>query len=170
MNKIHLILGGARSGKSKYAEELAANNKNKIYIATSESLDREMETRINAHKTRRGPDWQTIESPIEIAKIIKNSDHESTILIDCMTIWLSNLMLAEKDTAYEIEKLLETLQQTKNHIIMVSNEVGLSIVPENALARRFRDEQGRLNQALAKTATNVVFIAAGLPLILKEEC
>lgn len=174
MKNTSLILGGARSGKSQYAENLinisaAENDLHKIYIATAENRDAEMNTRIEQHQQRRGSEWQTYEEPFGIAKLIAQQQSEqSIILVDCLTLWLSNLMLAEKNVVNETDALLQTLEEASGHIILISNEVGLSIVPENALARAFRDEQGLLNQKLAKLATNVVFIAAGLPLILKQ--
>lgn len=170
---ISLILGGARSGKSRYAEELAATCGNRLYLATAvfdiaTGDDKEMTARIAQHKLRRGEHWQTIEEPLEIDKVIKaESRPDNIILIDCLTIWLSNLLYHERDIEAHTSRLLESLSAAPGDILMVSNEVGLSIVPENALARRFRDEQGRLNQTLAKAAHNVVFIAAGLPLTLK---
>ncbi|GJM03455.1 MAG: adenosylcobinamide kinase/adenosylcobinamide phosphate guanyltransferase [Rhodomicrobium sp.] len=170
--KIDLILGGARSGKSRFAETEAEAYPEKIYIATAErdksGLDHEMTARIKAHQDRRGENWQSIEEPIEIYSIIDNKSRcGNVILIDCLTLWLSNLMHHQKDLDLHTSRLIESLGKAEGAIIMVTNEVGLSIVPENALARRFRDEQGRLNQILAKAAHNVVFIAAGLPLCLK---
>lgn len=170
--KIDLVLGGARSGKSKFAETEAEAYPEKIYIATAErgksDQDREMTARIKAHQARRGENWQSIEEPIEINTIIDSKSRcGNVILIDCLTLWLSNLMYHQKDLELYTARLIESLGQAEGAIIMVTNEVGLSIVPENALARQFRDEQGRLNQTLAKAAHNVVFIAAGLPLYLK---
>ena len=171
-SKIHLILGGARSGKSAYAEQLAEAYKEKIYLATADNSfsqqDDEMSARIKAHQSRRGEQWRTMEEPLAIDDIIESESRCGTvILIDCMTLWLSNLMHKELDLTHHTAQLIESLKKAEGAVIMVSNEVGLSIVPENALARRFRDEQGRLNQTLAKAADNVVFIAAGLPLTLK---
>lgn len=174
MKNISLILGGARSGKSEYAETLATSTAEeyglqKLYIATAENRDDEMNARIIKHKQRRGTDWQTFEEPLNIASLIETAQNaNSVIMIDCLTLWLSNLMAAEKDINAETERLKNTLEVAECPIILISNEVGLSIVPENALARAFRDEQGLLNQKLAKGATNVVFMAAGLPLILKQ--
>lgn len=174
MKNISLILGGARSGKSEYAETLAITSAEKsglekLYIATAENRDHEMNTRIVKHRERRGADWKTIEEPLNIASIIETRQNENTvILVDCLTLWLSNLMTAEIDIQVQSERLKNTIDAAKCPIILISNEVGLSIVPENALARAFRDEQGLLNQKLAKQATNVVFMAAGLPLILKQ--
>lgn len=168
MPKVSLILGGAKSGKSKYSEDLTSNYENKIYIATAEARDGEMKDRIKAHQKQRGTSWQTIEEPLNIKDHIQ-SLHEpnSVILIDCITLWLSNLFEQNCNIETETNLLLKTLPNCSADVILVSNELGLSIVPENALARKFRDEQGILNQKLAKVATNVVFIAAGLPINLK---
>jgi len=168
MTKISLIFGGAKSGKSNYAENLASPYSNKIYIATAEARDEEMQKRIKSHQSQRDKHWQTIEEPTDLISHLTKSHPENTvILIDCMTIWLSNLMEHNQDITNATEALLNILPKSSADVILVSNELGLSIVPENALARAFRDEQGLLNQKLAKCATNVVFIAAGLPLNLK---
>ena len=168
MPKISLVLGGAKSGKSKYAEDLSANYENKLYIATAEARDEEMKSRIKAHEKQRGSKWQTIEEPLNI-KDHFTSQHKpnSVILVDCMTMWLSNLFEQNCNIETETELLLKTLPNCTADVILVSNELGLSIVPENALARKFRDDQGILNQKLAKVANNVVFIVAGLPINLK---
>lgn len=174
MYTISLILGGARSGKSAYAEHLAQQcpkdiNSKQIYIATAEIHDPDMFSRIKAHQERRGQDWKTIEQPLEIADSINSLANKNTIiLVDCLTIWLSNLMQETRDIIKETEHLIATIEKTDGQIIFVSNEVGLSIVPENKLARDFRDEQGILNQKLAKAADHVVLVTAGLPLILKQ--
>lgn len=168
MPKVSLILGGAKSGKSKYAEDLSANYENRLYIATAEARDEEMKDRIKAHQKQRGSNWQTIEEPLNIKDhLAAQHKPNSVILVDCMTIWLSNLFEHNCNIETETNLLLKTLPNCSADVIMVSNEVGLSIVPENALARKFRDEQGILNQKLAKVANNVVFIAAGLPINLK---
>lgn len=168
MNKITLIFGGARCGKSHYAEQLANKYNHKIYIATAENRDGEMHARIEQHKQRRGTEWQTIECPLKLADhISKINQPDTIILIDCLTLWLSNMMEANQDIAKETENLTTALKKTNNDIILISNEVGLSIVPENPLARAFRDAQGLLNQTIASAATNVIFMAAGLPLIMK---
>jgi len=168
MNKISLIFGGAKSGKSNYAENLAIPYSNKIYIATAEARDEEMQKRIKNHQNQRDNNWHTIEEPVNFIPHLTKSYTENTIiLIDCMTIWLSNLMEKSLSITDMTDTLLNNLSSCSADVILVSNELGLSIVPENALARAFRDEQGLLNQKLAKRATNVVFIAAGLPLILK---
>jgi adenosylcobinamide kinase/adenosylcobinamide-phosphate guanylyltransferase len=163
-----LILGGARSGKSAYAERLIiALPPPWIYCATGEAFDNEMRERIAHHRARRGEGWQTVEEPRGIASLIQCST--SPILVDCLTLWLSNLMLAQRDIATETVKLLAAVRTAQAPIVFVSNEVGLGIVPENALAREFRDSAGRLNQAVAAIASRVVFMAAGLPMVLKDE-
>lgn len=168
MSKISLIFGGARSGKSTYAENLASPYTQKIYIATAEARDEEMQKRITTHQKQRGPNWLTIEEPTDLkSHLNKQQQEDNVILIDCMTIWLSNIIEQKLNISKEIQILTQSLGNCNSDVIMVSNELGLSIVPENPLARSFRDEQGLLNQKLAKVATNVVFIAAGLPLILK---
>lgn len=162
---ITLILGGARSGKSRHAEKLAARHQLKTYIATAEALDDEMRERINLHRKQRGTGWRTIEAPLDLVGALEKS--EGLILIDCITLWISNLMHHKRDVVAEVEKFCAALK-TESRVIVVSNEVGLSIVPENKLARAFRDAQGRANQRLAEVADEVIFIAAGLPLALKK--
>ncbi len=169
--RLALILGGARSGKSLYAETLIAGaGLPSLYLATAEARDDEMRLRIAAHRARRGASWTTIEEPLELAnRLLAESEAETArpILIDCLTLWLANLMGAGSDTGYEIERLLAALSRTRAPIVMVANEVGLGIVPENELARSFRDHAGKLNQRVAAIAERVVFVAAGLPLVLK---
>jgi adenosylcobinamide kinase / adenosylcobinamide-phosphate guanylyltransferase len=164
-----LILGGARSGKSGFAENLVAScGKSALYLATAEPRDDEMRARIDTHRARRGSFWTTAEEPLELVnRLLAVADQPQPILIDCLTLWLSNLLGAERDIGFEIERLLATLPQIKAPVMMVANEVGLGIVPENELARRFRDHAGRLNQKIAALADRVVFLAAGLPLTLK---
>lgn len=164
------MLGGARSGKSTYAEDQALQSgRALIYIATSQAFDTEMEERIALHRERRGADWQLSEEPLELIAAIKaHDDPKNLILVDCLTLWLSNLMHAERDVDQEVHSLAETVPGLSSKILFVSNEVGLGIVPENALARQFRDHQGRLNQSIAAAVDRVDFIAAGLPLTLKS--
>lgn len=167
MSRLTLVLGGARSGKSRFAEGLAREHAGpRTYIATAEPFDDEMRARIAKHREQRAGDgWHTIEAPLDPATVIAQA--EGLVLLDCLTVWLGNLMHHERDIAQEVDRLCAALGQTRAEVILVSNEVGLSIVPENALARRFRDEQGWLNQKLSSRADHVVFIAAGLPLRLK---
>jgi adenosylcobinamide kinase/adenosylcobinamide-phosphate guanylyltransferase len=165
---IDLVIGGARSGKSHHAEQRALESGLSVtYIATAEVHDDEMAERIAHHRARRPVHWQTREAPLALTAALRDASSANTcVLVDCLTLWLSNLMFAEKET--EIGSLLDTLPTLPGRIILVSNEVGWGIVPENALARRFRDEQGRLNQRIAALADNVTLVAAGLPLVLKH--
>lgn len=164
-----LILGGARSGKSTYAEGLAQGHDGpRVYIATAQAFDGEMTGRIAAHVARRGPAWRTVEEPVALPDALSAADDgESFILVDCITLWLTNVLLGEHDLDALTAKLLQVLGSCKGPVVLVSNEVGLGIVPENALARRFRDEAGILNQKLAQSAERVVLVTAGLPLQLK---
>lgn len=160
-----LILGGARSGKSARALALATVVP-KVFLATGEALDDEMAERIALHKAERGEDWGLIEAPMDIAAPILDTV-AGTLVIDCLTLWLSNLMHDGRDIEVETDALLEAIASARARVIFVSNEVGLAIAPENALARRFRDAQGRLNQRVAAAVEHVEFIAAGLPIVLK---
>jgi len=163
---ITLVLGGARSGKSAYAEKIIEDLGGGTYLATSRVWDAEMAERVQIHQDRRNDLWATIEEPVHIADLITGTD--KPMLVDCLTLWLSNLMEEECDILLETNKLCAALAAAKQDIVLVSNEVGLGIVPDNALARKFRDHAGRINQAVAQAADHVVFIAAGLPLTLKE--
>lgn len=170
MAPIIFVLGGARSGKSRFAEERtrAFAAEENIYIATAECHDAEMESRIALHRSRRGTEWRTIEAPYQLAETLAaEARDDRAILVDCLTLWLTNHLLAEADLEAESDDLVSALTATRGPIVLVSNEVGLSIVPDNALARRFRDEAGRLNQRIAAIASEAWFIAAGLPLRLK---
>lgn len=164
-----LTLGGARSGKSRFAEKLArGSGLDLVYIATAQALDDEMAERIAKHRADRGDDWRTVEAPLDLAGALRaHAGAGRLLLVDCLTLWLSNIMLAERDVDAEASSLLSTIAATPMPMIFVSNEVGLGIVPDNALARRFRDAQGRLNQQIAALTPRVVFIAAGLPIALK---
>ncbi len=167
---VSLFLGGARSGKSKAAEKYAALFEYpKIYIATAQARDDEMQTRIAHHQQlRNGANWITIEEPIDIAKAIEEAPTNSVILVDCLTLWLNNLMEAQLDLSYEFNQLKDVLKKCSSDIIFVSNETGMGIVPINKLARDFRDEAGRLNQVIAEASDNVYFMVAGIPLALKK--
>lgn len=166
--KITLVLGGARSGKSRYAEALIGD-RTAIYLATGEARDAEMAERIRAHRERRSAQWTTREAPLDLAGALQAADQPGRpILVDCLTLWLSNLMGAERSPAAETRSLIARLPQVASPVIFVSNEVGLGLVPDNALAREFRDHAGRLHQEIAAIANRVVFVAAGLPLILKD--
>ncbi|MEM9667427.1 MAG: bifunctional adenosylcobinamide kinase/adenosylcobinamide-phosphate guanylyltransferase [Pseudomonadota bacterium] len=169
MPSAQLILGGARSGKSRralsLAEELGAK---RVFIATAEAFDEEMATRIARHKDERGVGWTTHEAPLDLVETLKKIGEESDVcLVDCLTLWLSNLMHHEHDVESETARLCATISAFPVPIILVSNELGLGLVPETALGRAFRDAQGRLNQAVAASCERVEFVAAGLPLILK---
>jgi adenosylcobinamide kinase/adenosylcobinamide-phosphate guanylyltransferase len=162
-----LIIGGARSGKSRYAEGLIATLPPPwTYVATAQALDAEMAERIGVHRARRGPNWRTVEAPRDLAGALKASV-ATPVLIDCLTLWLSNLMLANADIEAETTRLEQTLAAFEAPVILVANEVGSGIVPEHALGRRFRDLQGVLNQRIAARADHVVLVVAGLPLVLK---
>lgn len=164
-----LVLGGARSGKSRLAQARAeARDGRLIYVATAEAWDDEMRERIATHRADRGPEWTTVEAPLDLAATIAaRSDPDTTLLVDCLTLWATNVMLAERELETEITTLAEVVTTFQGTLILVANEVGLGIVPDNALARRFRDFAGRINQAMAAVADEVVFVAAGLPLRLK---
>lgn len=164
-----LVLGGARSGKSAFAEKLVLESGLKpIYIATSQIWDEEMRARIDAHVARRGDDWVCVEAPLELEDALREADQPgNAILVDCLTLWVTNLMMAEADIADRFSSLIEQIQHSKAPLVLVTNEVGLGIVPENKMAREFRDHAGRLHQDIARTATEVFFIAAGLPLQMK---
>jgi adenosylcobinamide kinase/adenosylcobinamide-phosphate guanylyltransferase len=165
--RVTFVLGGARSGKSAYAERLIeAARVPALYIATASAGDDEMAARIAAHQARRGSLWATHEAPLELAAALAAADRPA--LVDCLTLWVANLMHAGRDVAAEGERLVEALAARRANVVLVANEVGLGIVPDNALARAFRDHAGRLNQRIAAAADSVVFIAAGLPLVLKS--
>lgn len=164
-----LVLGGARSGKSRHAQSRAEMlGGDLVYIATGQALDAEMGERIARHRIDRGPRWHTVEEPLDLpGAIARHARPERVLLVDCLTLWLSNLMLAERDTDGATAQLTQVMADAPGTLILVANEVGLGIVPENALARRFRDAAGWLNQAIAARADEVLFVAAGLPLRLK---
>lgn len=164
-----LILGGARSGKSRHAQAWAEQKQGALaYIATAQAFDGEMADRIAQHRADRGPRWRTFDAPIALpAAIGEAAAGAEVVLVDCLTLWLSNLMLAELPLDAPVAALGEAIRRCPCPLVLVSNEVGLGIVPENSLARRFRDEAGRLNQAVAALAGEVQFIAAGLPLRMK---
>ncbi len=165
---IILITGGARSGKSMHAEARAKTFAGKpVYVATAEALDAEMRERIAGHRARRGPDWIEHETPLELVAALNATDGGGARLVDCLTLWLSNLVLAERDWSKETERLTESLRAQKSPVVLVSNEVGLGIVPDNALARQFRDAAGTMNQTIARAADEVEFVVAGLPMRVK---
>lgn len=166
-----LVLGGARSGKSRHAEALARRaGLARIYLATAGAHDEEMRARIAHHRENRAHDgWTTIEEPLDLAgALTRESTKERVILIDCLTLWLTNVMLGGMDIRAAEAGLINALGAARGPVILVSNEVGLGLVPETPLGRDFRDAQGRLNQAVAAACDRVVFVAAGLPLVLKD--
>ena len=163
-----LVLGGARSGKSRHAEALVtALPQPWFYIATGEPRDNEMAARIAEHRARRGAQWHTIEAPRDLAAVLAAVPAGATVLVDCLTLWLSNVMLAGADVEGETDQFEHVLVGRMGPVVLVANEVGLGIVPENALARRFRDAAGRLNQRLATVADRVVLLVAGIPVKVK---
>ena len=164
------VLGGARSGKSRYAQEAAeALTGELVYIATAQAFDDEMTVRIARHRDDRGSRWRTVEEPLDLAVTIEREAAPGKILlIDCLTLWISNLLLAERDTRAATAGLIVALDATPCTIVLVSNEVGLGIVPDNALARRFRDVAGELNQAVAAVVDTVIMMIAGLPLLITK--
>ena len=163
------VIGGARSGKSRYAQQRAESLGGRLaYIATAQALDPEMTERIARHRADRGQSWHTIEAPIDLAPAIaRASGQYDVILVDCLTLWLSNLICADLSVDRAFEGLAHAVSSCASPLTMVANEVGLGIVPDNALARRFRDAAGRLNQRVAGMAEEVVLVAAGLPCRLK---
>lgn len=162
-----LVLGGARSGKSAYGERLIEESRLRpVYLATAEARDEEMAARIAHHKARR-KGWRTVEEPLELAGALGTVEAGEAVLVDCLTLWLSNLMAADRDIEAEAAGLLRALPQCAGPVVFISNEVGLGIVPDNALARRFRDEAGRLHQRIAAEVDAVIGMMAGLPMVFK---
>ena len=163
-----LVLGGARSGKSRHAEAVVTAMPGPwIYVATAEPFDDEMKTRIAEHRNRRGDGWLTVEAPLDLAGALEGAPADTAVLVDCLTLWLNNLMYKNRDVEAEAARLEATLAARRGLVVLVSNEVGTGIVPDNAEARRFRDLQGRLNQRIAARADHVVFMVAGLPMVVK---
>ena len=172
MNQIVFVTGGARSGKSSFALEYASKYKSKVFIATAEPIDKEMSDRIKAHKKQRGLDYKTIEEPVNLAQAISDLENNIEIaVIDCLTVWLSNLFYRIKD--YDkiqkyIDQFIKSVDQCHCHLVIVSNEVGMGIVPANELTRRFRDRAGNLNNKIAQIADAVVLMVSGIPVTIKE--
>jgi adenosylcobinamide kinase / adenosylcobinamide-phosphate guanylyltransferase len=167
---VTLVLGGARSGKSHYAEQLVERQPGAcIYLATAEAGDTEMAERIRRHQARRGARWRTIEAPLELTTTLSRvTAPAAVILVDCLTLWLANLLGAGRDVEAEVGGLVAALPRLGGPVVFVSNEVGLGIVPEGELARRFRDHAGRLHQGVAAAAQSVAFMVAGIPLLVKS--
>ncbi len=162
------VLGGAASGKSAFAEQLiVSSGKSRVYLATSQVFDGEMQKKVDRHVSQRGAGWKTIEEPLDLAPALAQLNADQACLVDCATMWLTNHLLAENDLETAQSHLQNALSRCPAQIVVVSNEVGQGIVPENALARQFREAQGRLNIALATQADLVVQVTAGLPIVLK---
>lgn len=172
MNEVILLTGGARSGKSRKALEITSHYQNKAFIATAEPIDGEMDARIAAHRKERGEDYITIEEPVDLARAIRSLPEDiEIVIIDCLTVWLGNLMYRFEDKterASFIDKFLEALKTPPCNIAIVTNEVGMGIVPSDEITREYRDLAGGLNQKIAAVADRVIFMVSGLPLILKD--
>lgn len=170
--EIILITGGARSGKSQYAERRALEmSGRRLYVATAEAKDTEMIQRIATHRHRRGNEWHTIEEPLELTQtLVAERGKTECALVDCLTLWISNLLTRHDDmyASEKVEELIEKLPQLNFHLVFVTNEVGWGIVPDNPLARKFRDLAGWTNQRLARVASEVILMAAGIPIIVKK--
>ncbi len=164
-----LVIGGARSGKSRYAQQRAeATRLRRIFIATAQAFDAEMRDRIDRHRDDRGADWETIECPLALSEAVaRHAAPDAVLLVDCLTLWTSNLILSDSDCFAATSRLVDALEHADGPVILVTNEVGLGIVPDNALARRFRDEAGIVNQRVAAAVPEVQLLAAGLSLRLK---
>lgn len=168
-----LVLGGARSGKSQYAEDLvegADASGGLVYVATAQAYDNEMKDRIAIHQRRRGERWSTMDAPLDLNMALKSDACCSrAVLVDCLTLWITNLMMAGKNVSREIDELCVTIPTLTARVVFVSNEVGQGIVPDNEMAREFRDHAGQAHQQLAAVCNRVVFVTAGLPQILKDD-
>ena len=164
-----LVIGGARSGKSAYAKALAESvAEHRVFIATAEPIDLEMEERIARHRAVRDRSWSTVEEPVELFDAIAaHASSDRSVLVDCLTLWLSNLLHRGRDVESAARGLISGLASLQGHVILVSNEVGLGLVPDNPAGRAFRDAQGRLNQDVAAVCDRVYLVTAGLPLLLK---
>ena len=169
--RVVLVLGGARSGKSAYAERRALSCSDApYYVATGRIWDDEMSDRVAKHRLRRGEEWTTIEEPHDLVGALGRVDDEGAVaLVDCLTLWITNLMMEAEDPAPRIGALLDALAAARGTVLLVSNEVGMGIVPENAMARRFRDLAGTLHQSIAAIADEVVLVVAGIPMTIKND-
>ena len=170
---ICLALGGARSGKSDYAETTAlslakTHGQSAIYVATGQAFDDEMKARINRHLDRRDPLFSTLEEPLDLVSVLNNHDHRHVLLIDSIGVWITNLMINEQEVTTVMAETLDALKTTSASVVLVSDEIGMGIVPENAMSRAFRDHIGLMNQDVAGLADKVAFMVAGLPMILKS--
>ena len=165
---LSLVIGGAASGKSRFAESLCVQSaRPKVYVATAQIYDDEMAQKVVSHLAQRGEDWRTIETPVDVASALETACSDNVVLLDCATLWLTNVILGEHDLEAETAKLLSAISSCPAPIVIVSNEVGQGIVPDNVLSRKFSNTQGKLNQTLAAQAGLVVAVMAGLPLALK---
>lgn len=170
LSSLTLVIGGAASGKSAFAERLAEGAGRPLsYIATAQAFDEEMKLKIAAHQARRNAGWETLEAPLDVAGTLAQVGADRVVLVDCVTLWLTNQLMAGADLLAEEQRLLKALAACEARVIVVTNEVGAGIVPDNALSRRFRAAQGRLNQAIARRADTVVGVMAGLPFALKGD-
>ena len=166
--RMTLVVGGARSGKSRHAEGLIEARPGPwLYLATAQAFDDEMRARIALHRARRSAEWITRDAPIDLPQAVAAA--EGPVLVDCLTLWMTNLILSDADIPASVQALLDACAATPGPLVLVGNEVGLGIVPDNALARRFRDEAGRLHQRLAAQADRVLFMVAGLPMLVKPQ-
>ena len=170
LDRLTLILGGARSGKSRHAERIVLQSGlAPVYVATAEALDDEMAARIAAHRARRGGGWRTVEEPLDLVAVLEREcGPDRAVLVDCLTLWLTNLMVRGRPVRVEIERLSAALADLNGALVLVSNEAGLGVVPADPMARAFIDHAGSLHQRIAEQADVVVFMAAGLPLHLKS--
>jgi adenosylcobinamide kinase/adenosylcobinamide-phosphate guanylyltransferase len=165
---VTFVLGGVRSGKSHFAERLIPKDTKAVYLATGEAIDDEMRHRIYVHQKRRGENWSLREEPLAITDVIKELDGSGEpLLVDSLGMWLNNLLFRERDIEQSIMDLVDVLASAKGPVVLVSEEVGLGLVPENRLARQYRDQIGLMNQRVALVARQVIFVAAGLPMLLK---
>lgn len=170
LSNLSLVLGGAASGKSTFAESLVLQSGNTpVYLATAQVFDDEMAAKIARHRQMRGTGWTTIEEPLDLTPVLAQITPDQTVLIDCATLWLTNVILGEHDLDAHTNALLAAIAACQGPVVVVSNEVGQGIVPDNALSRKFRNAQGRLNQQIAGKADLVVAVMAGLPLVLKGQ-
>lgn len=168
MAEIILVTGGARSGKSALAERLAQSCGNKvIYIATSEPFDDEMQSRIDRHRARRDAGWRTVDAPLELPDMLVQTDGDATRLVDCLTMWLNNLIYHNRDVGDEMNRLIKVISEQQADLVMVTNEIGSGLVPQTAEARKFRDLAGELNQMVAQAASQVYLSVSGIPVKIK---
>lgn len=168
MAEIILVTGGARSGKSALAERLAQSCGNRvIYIATTEPFDDEMQSRIDRHRARRDAGWRTVDAPLKLPDILVQTDGDAPRLVDCLTMWLNNLIYHNRDVADEVDRLIEVISEQQADLVMVTNEIGSGLVPQTAEARKFRDLAGELNQMVAQAASQVYLSVSGIPVKIK---